>query len=151
QAALRRGIDLGMWHIDTAEMYGTGQVEELVAESIRGIPRERVFITTKVLPGNATYAGTLRAAERSLQRLGCEYVDCYLLHWSGPHPLEETMRAFVTLVQQGKTRFVGVSNLEAGEMLEAAGYLGDFPLACNQVLYHLDERGIEHDVIPAAA
>jgi diketogulonate reductase-like aldo/keto reductase len=150
QAALRRGIELGMTHIDTAEMYGTGRVEQLVGEAIRGVPRERLFITTKVLPSNASYAGTLRAADRSLQRLGCDYLDCYLLHWAGAHPLQETMRAFLTLVEQGKTRFVGVSNFDANEMLEAARYLGDTPLACNQVLYHLDERGIEHEVIPAA-
>lgn len=151
QAALRRGIELGMWHIDTAEMYGTGRVEELVGEAIRNIPRDRLFITTKVLPENASYAGTLQAAERSLRRLGCDYLDCYLLHWAGPHPLEETMRAFRTLVEQGKTRFVGVSNFEAAEMLEAAAYLGELSLACNQVLYHLDERGVEREVLPAAA
>ena len=150
KSALRRGIELGMRHIDTAEMYGTGRVEELVGEAIRGIPRGRLFITTKVLPSNASYAGTLRAAEGSLRRLGCDYLDCYLLHWPGAHPLEETMRAFRTLIEQGKTRFAGVSNFDASEMLEAARLLGDRPLACNQVLYHLDERGIEHGVIPAA-
>ena len=150
QRALRRGIELGMTHIDSAEMYGTGRVEELVGDAIAGIERERLFITTKVLPSNATYAGTLRAAERSLQRLRCDYLDLYLLHWPGSHPLEETMSALRALVEQGKTRFVGVSNFEAGEMLEAAAHLGDVPLACNQVLYHLDERGIEHEVVPAA-
>ncbi len=150
QRALRRGIELGMTHIDSAEMYGAGRVEELVGDAIAGIERERLFITTKVLPSNATYAGTLQAAERSLQRLRCDYLDLYLLHWPGSHPLEETMSALRALVEQGKTRFVGVSNFEAGEMLEAAAHLGDVPLACNQVLYHLDERGIEHEVLPAA-
>jgi diketogulonate reductase-like aldo/keto reductase len=148
--ALRRGIELGMTHIDTAEMYGAGRVETLLGETIRGIPRERLFITTKVLPSNASYRGTLAAVERSLARLGCEYLDLYLLHWPGSHPLSETMRALETLVEQGKTRFVGVSNFEASEMIEAASLLRDTPLACNQVLYHLDERGIEHQLLPAA-
>ncbi len=150
QRALRRGIELGMTHIDTAEMYGSGRVEQLLGEAIRGIPRERLFIASKVLPSNATYRGTLTAAERSLARLGCEYLDLYLLHWPGSHPLEETMRALETLVEQGKTRYVGVSNFEAGEMIEAASYLRKTPLACNQVLYHLDERGVEHHVLPAS-
>jgi diketogulonate reductase-like aldo/keto reductase len=148
--AIRRGIELGMNHIDTAEMYGSGRVEELLGEAIRGIPRERLFITTKVLPTNASYGGTLAAAERSLARLHCEYLDLYLLHWPGSHPLQETMRAMETLVEQGKVRFVGVSNFEEDEMIEAAGYLRKTPLACNQVLYHLCERGIEHHVLPAA-
>ncbi len=150
QRAIRRGIELGMVHIDTAEMYGAGRVEELLGEAIRGIARERLFIATKVLPSNATYRGTLAAAERSLGRLGCEYVDLYLLHWPGSYPLEETMRAFEALVEQGKSRFVGVSNFETDEMVEAASYLRKVPLACNQVLYHFCERGIEHAVIPAA-
>jgi diketogulonate reductase-like aldo/keto reductase len=148
--AIRRGIELGMIHIDTAEMYGAGRVEELVGEITAGIPRERLFIATKVLPSNASYRGTLAAAERSLGRLRCDYLDLYLLHWPGTAPLEETMRAFEALVEQGKSRFVGVSNFEAAEMIEACSYLGKVPLACNQVLYHLCERGIENDVIPAA-
>jgi diketogulonate reductase-like aldo/keto reductase len=150
QRAIRRGVELGMSHIDTAEMYGSGRVEELLGDAIRGIERERLFIATKVLPSNASYGGTLAAAERSLARLRCGYLDLYLLHWPGPHPLEETMRALETLVEQGKTRFVGVSNFEAGEMVEAASYLRNVPLACNQVLYHLGERGVEHRVLPAA-
>ena len=150
QRAIRRGIELGMTHIDTAEMYGAGHVEELLGEAIRGVPRERLFIATKVLPSNATYRGTLRAAERSLQRLGLEYVDLFLLHWPGSHPLEATMRAFDRLVEDGKTRFVGVSNFEASEMTEAASYLRGARLVCNQVLYHLCERGVEHEVLPEA-
>lgn len=150
QRAIRRGIELGMTHIDTAEMYGAGRVEELLGETIRGIPRDRLFITTKVLPSNASHQGTLRAAERSLQRLGLEYVDLFLLHWPGSHPLEATMRAFDKLVEDGKTRFVGVSNFEASEMREAASYLRVAHLACNQVLYHLCERGVEHDLLPEA-
>ncbi len=148
--ALRLGIELGMTHLDTAEMYGSGRVEELVREAIAGVPRETLFIATKVLPGNADLRGTLAAAERSLTRLGLDYLDLYMLHWQGEHPLEETMRALERLVHDGKTRFVGVSNLDAGEMLEAASYLQTVPLACNQVLYHLNERGAEHRVIPAA-
>jgi diketogulonate reductase-like aldo/keto reductase len=150
QRALQRGIELGMVHLDTAEMYGAGRVEELLGEAIRGLPRDRLFIVTKVLPSNASYRGTIAAAESSLRRLGCDYVDCYLLHWPGSHPLEETMRAFETLVDRGKTRFVGVSNFEASEMALAASYLRNVPLACNQVLYHLSERGIEHELVPAA-
>jgi diketogulonate reductase-like aldo/keto reductase len=150
QRAIRRGVELGMTHIDTAEMYGAGRVEELLGEAIRGIPRDKLFITTKVLPSNATYSGTLRAAEASLQRLGLEYVDLFLLHWPGSHPLEATMRAFDELVEAGKARFVGVSNFEAPEMAEAASYLRGAHLACNQVLYHLCERGVEHEVLPEA-
>ena len=150
QRAIRRGIELGMTHLDTAEMYGAGRVEELLGEAIRGIPRDKLFITTKVLPGNATYDGTLRAAEGSLQRLGLEYVDLFLLHWPGSHPLEATMRAFDELVESGKARFVGVSNFEVAEMAEAASYLRRARIACNQVLYHLCERGIEHEVLPEA-
>lgn len=150
KAALLRGIELGMTHVDTAEMYGSGRVEEIVGETIAEIPREELFITTKVLPGNATYKGTLAAAEGSLHRLRVDYVDLYLLHWPSEHRLEETMRAFEALVTQGKARYVGVSNFDADEMLEAAGYLHDVPLTCNQVLYHLRERGAEHELIPAA-
>jgi len=150
QRAIRRGIELGMVHVDTAEMYGAGRVEELVGEAIRGLPRERLFVVSKVLPSNATYRGTLAAAERTLQRLGCEYVDLYLLHWPGDHPLEATMQALEALVEQGKSRFAGVSNFDTVEMIEAASYLRGIPLACNQVLYHLDERGVEHALIPAA-
>jgi diketogulonate reductase-like aldo/keto reductase len=149
--ALLRGIELGMTHIDTAEMYGSGRVEQLLGETLRATARERLFIATKVLPTNATYRGTLAAADRSLQRLGCEYVDLYLLHWPGSHPLEETMRALEALVDRGTARFIGVSNFETDAMLEAASYLRTCRLACNQVLYHLCERSIEHELVPAAA
>ena len=147
--AIERGIELGMTHLDTAEMYGAGAVEQFLGEAIRGFPREKLFIATKVLPSNATYQGTLEAAQRSLERLRCDYLDLYLLHWPGSHPLEETMHALEALVERGTTRFVGVSNFETDLMLEAASYLR-VPLACNQVLYHLGERGVEHDLIPAA-
>jgi diketogulonate reductase-like aldo/keto reductase len=150
QRAISRGIELGMVHLDTAEMYGAGRVERLLGEAIRGLDRERLFIATKVLPGNASYAGTLEAADRSLRRLQCDYVDLYLLHWPGSHPLEDTMQALERLVEQGKARFIGVSNFDSDEMIEAASYLRAVPLACNQVLYHLCERGIEHRLLPAA-
>ncbi len=149
QRALRRGLELGMTHIDTAEMYGSGRVEELIGDALRGVRRDRYFIATKVLPANASYRGTLAAAERSIARLGCGHLDLLLLHWPGSHPLEETMRAFDELVERGEVRFVGVSNFELDEMLQAQSHLRA-PLACNQVLYHLDERGIEHRLIPAA-
>lgn len=148
--AIRRGVELGMTHLDTAEMYGSGRVEELLGETIAGIPRERLFITTKVLPGNASYAGTIAACERSLRRLRVEHVDLYLLHWPSGHPLEETMRALEELARRGLTRFVGVSNFDVDEMLEARAYLRGVPLACNQVLYHLRARGIERRLVPAA-
>jgi diketogulonate reductase-like aldo/keto reductase len=148
--AIERGIELGMTHLDTAEMYGAGAVEEFLGEAIRGIPRQKLFIATKVLPSNASYQGTLDAAQRSLERLRCDYLDLYLLHWPGSYPLEETMQALEALVERGTTRFIGVSNFETDSMLEAASYLRAVPLACNQVLYHLGERGIEHELIPAA-
>ncbi len=148
--AIRRGIELGMSHLDTAEMYGSGAVERLLGEAIAGVPRDSIFVTSKVLPSNATYARTIAACERSLRALRLEYLDLYLLHWPSSVPLEETMRAFTDLVAQGKTRYVGVSNFDVEEMLEARRLLGDVPLACNQVLYHLAERGIEHQLIMQA-
>ena len=120
--ALRRGIDLGLTLIDTAEMYGT---EDLVGEAVRGC-RERAFIVSKVLPGNASYEGTKRACERSLQRLGTDYIDLYLLHWIGRYPFSETVRALVELQQEGKIRQWGMSNLDVDDM----------------------EHGIEYDLIP---
>jgi len=148
--AIRRGIELGMTHLDTAEMYGSGAVERLLGEAIAGIARERVFVTSKVLPSNASYKGTIDACERSLRNLGLEYLDLYLLHWPSSVPLRETMRALGDLVHAGKARFAGVSNFDVDEMLEARELLGEIPLACNQVLYHLRERGIERRLIPAA-
>ena len=146
--ALHRGIELGMTHIDTAEMYGSGAVESILGEALKEIPREKLFVTTKVLPSNASYKGTIAACEASLRRLRMEYVDLYLLHWPGSHPLEETMRALEALVAMGKARFIGVSNFDLEELQEAQSYLRDVPLASNQVLYHLRERGIESRLIP---
>jgi diketogulonate reductase-like aldo/keto reductase len=148
--AIRRGVELGMTHLDTAEMYGAGRVEELLGGAIEGIPRDRIFVTSKVLPSNARYDDTLKACERSLKRLRLDYLDLYLLHWPSNHPLDGTMRALETLVEQGKTRFIGVSNFDVDEMVEAQSYLRSVPLACNQVLYHLHERGVEHALIPEA-
>ena len=147
-AAIRTGIDLGMTHIDTAEMYGSGAAEELVGEAIAPYSREGLFVTTKVLPSNASYKGTLRACEQSLRRLKLDYVDLYLLHWPSSHPLEETMRALEKLASDGKARHIGVSNFDTGEVKAARGYLHAVPLACNQVLYHLHERGIESGFVP---
>ncbi|HEY6325164.1 MAG TPA: aldo/keto reductase [Candidatus Cybelea sp.] len=149
QRAIRRGLELGMTHIDTAEMYGSGRVEALIGAALRGMRRDRYFIATKVLPANASYRGTRAAAEGSIGRLGCGYLDLLLLHWPGSHPLEDTMRAFDDLVEQGKVRFVGVSNFEPEEMLKAESHLRA-PLACNQVYYNLNERGIEHRLVPLA-
>jgi diketogulonate reductase-like aldo/keto reductase len=146
--ALRRGIELGMIHVDTAEMYGDGRAEELVGEAIRGLPRGQLFIVSKVLPSNASFAGTVRACERSLERIGTEYLDCYLLHWRGSQPLAETMRALERLVDDGKIRALGVSNFDVEDLEEANEALQRHPIACNQVLYHLNERGIEHRVLP---
>ena len=146
--ALRLGISLGLTHIDTAEMYGSGRAEELVAEAIAGIPRDSLFLVSKVLPQNASFRGTIKACEASLRRLKTEYLDVYLLHWRSNHPIEETMGALERLVDDGKIRALGVSNFDVAEMDAARSALRRHPLACNQVLYHLRERAIEHAVIP---
>ncbi|HTV91793.1 MAG TPA: aldo/keto reductase [Verrucomicrobiae bacterium] len=148
--AIRRGIELGMTHLDTAEMYGSGAVERLLGEAIAGVERETLFVASKVLPSNAGYKGTIQACERSLKNLRLDYLDLYMLHWPSHVPLHETMRALGDLVHAGKTRFAGVSNFDVEEMLEARELLGEIPLACNQVLYHLRERAVEHRLIPAA-
>jgi diketogulonate reductase-like aldo/keto reductase len=147
-AALRRGIDLGMTHIDTAEMYG--DAEPVVAEAITG-RRDDVFLVSKVLPSNASRRGTITACERSLARLKTDRLDCYLLHWRGSHPLAETVAAFEQLVSAGKIRSWGVSNFDAGDLDEMLEVAGEGKIACNQVLYHLQERAIEHAVIPWCA
>jgi diketogulonate reductase-like aldo/keto reductase len=145
--ALRRGLDTGMTHVDTAEMYGGGRVEELVGEALAG-RRDQVFLVSKVLPENASRDGVRRACEASLRRLRTDRLDCYLLHWAGRHPLEETIAGFERLVADGKTRFWGVSNFDAEELEAAAAIAGPGRIACNQVLYHLGERAIEHAVAP---
>jgi diketogulonate reductase-like aldo/keto reductase len=144
-AALRRGIDLGMTHIDTAEMYG--DAEPVVAEAIAG-RRDEVFVVSKVLPSNASRRGTITACERSLKRLHTDRLDCYLLHWRGQIPLAETVAAFEQLVGAGKIRSWGVSNFDTDDLEAISEIAGSGRIACNQVLYHLNERAIEHAVIP---
>jgi len=144
-AALRRGIDLGMTHIDTAEMYGDAEL--VIADAIAG-QRDGVFLVSKVLPSNASRRGTMIACERSLQRLKTDRLDCYLLHWRGSYPLSETVAAFDELVRAGKIRSWGVSNFDVDDLSELLDVAGEGKIACNQVLYHLKERAIEHAVIP---
>ncbi len=148
-AAIERAIERGMTHVDTAEMYGNGRVEELVAQAIAG-KRERIFLASKVLPRNASYDGTIAACEASLKRLRVEHLDLYMLHWAGEHPLEDTFRAFEKLRADGKIRHWGVSNFDDDELQNAvpvARSVGG-TVACNQVLYHLGQRDVEHTVIP---
>jgi diketogulonate reductase-like aldo/keto reductase len=146
-AALRRGLDLGLTHIDTAEMYGSGESEEYVAEAIVG-RRDDVFLVSKVLPSNASRKGTIKACEQSLKRLKVERLDCYLLHWRGSFPLADTIAAFEELVKGGKIAAWGVSNFDADDLEEALAIAGPGKIACNQVLYHLQQRAIEHAVLP---
>lgn len=146
-AALRRGLDLGMTHIDTAEMYGSGQAETIIGEAVKG-RREEAFIVSKVLPSNASKAGTKRACEASLKRLVTDRLDCYLLHWRGQYPLADTFQAFEELQQGGKILSWGVSNFDESDLAEALSVAGPGKIACNQVLYYLEERAIEHAVIP---
>jgi len=141
-AALRLGIDLGMTLIDTAEMYGDGAAEEVVAEAIAG-QRDRVVLVSKVYPNNASRAGVAKACARSLKRLRTDVLDCYLLHWRGSVPLAETVAGFEALVAAGHIRSWGVSNFDVADM---AG----LPAGCftNQVLYNAEARGIEFDLLP---
>jgi diketogulonate reductase-like aldo/keto reductase len=144
-AALRRGLDLGMTHIDTAEMYG--DAEPMIAEAIAG-RRDEVFVVSKVLPGNASGRGTITACERSLSRLKTDRLDVYLLHWRGRHPLADTIAAFEELERDGKILGWGVSNFDVPDLEEAWRIAGPGRMLCNQVLYHLQERAIEHAVLP---
>jgi diketogulonate reductase-like aldo/keto reductase len=145
-AALRRGIETGMTHIDTAEMYGDAEL--VIADAIARLPREKLFLVSKVLPSNASRRGTITACERSLKRLKTDHLDCYLLHWRGSYPFEETVAAFDELVAAGKIRSWGVSNFDSDDLDELLDVAGEGKIACNQVLYHLQERAIEHAVIP---
>jgi diketogulonate reductase-like aldo/keto reductase len=144
-SALRTGLDLGMSHIDTAELYGAA--ENVVGEAIAG-RREEVFLVSKVVPDHASRRGTLAACERSLARLGTDWLDCYLLHWHGHHPVEDTFEAFEQLEREGKIRSWGVSNFDVDDLDKALVVAGPQRLACDQVLYHVKERAIEHAVIP---
>jgi diketogulonate reductase-like aldo/keto reductase len=146
-AALRAGIDRGLTHIDTAEMYGSGLSETMIAEAIAGVPRRELFIVSKVLPQNASAAGTVRACEQSLKRLRTDHLDVYLLHWRGRHPLAETLGAFQQLVADGKVRAFGVSNFDIADLEEALSLVGNDRIVCNQVLYHLGERHIDAGLV----
>ncbi|QIB52111.1 aldo/keto reductase [Pseudomonas sp. OIL-1] len=141
-AALREGLDLGMTLVDTAEMYADGGAEEVVGEAIAGV-REQVFLTSKVLPHNASRSGVIDACERSLRRLNTDVIDLYLLHWPGRHPVTETIEGFERLLEQGKIKAWGVSNFDLDDMQA-------LPAGCatNQVLYNLESRGIEYDLLP---
>lgn len=149
-AALRRGLDLGLTHIDTAEMYGSGVSEKIIGKAIEG-RRDQVFLVSKVLPDHASKNGTLAACEKSLAHLRTDRLDCFLLHWRGSIPLEETIGAFETLLRQGKVLAWGVSNFDVPDLDEVAAIAGAGHPACNQVLYHLKERAIEHAVLPWCA
>ena len=144
-AALQRGIDAGMTHIDTAEMYGDAEL--VIADAITG-KRDGLFLVSKVLPSNASRRGTITACERSLQRLKTDRLDCYLLHWRGSYRLEDTVAAFDELIAAGKIRSWGVSNFDVDDLDHLRAVAGKGRIACNQVLYHLHERAIEHAVIP---
>jgi diketogulonate reductase-like aldo/keto reductase len=144
--ALKFGIDLGMTLIDTAEMYGEGGAEEVVAEAIKG-QRSRLFLVSKVYPHNATRRGTIQACDRSLKRLKTDYLDLYLLHWRGSVPLSETFEALLELRQSGKIRDFGVSNFDQDDLVEARQFDHNLT-ATDQVLYNLSRRGIEWDVLP---
>ena len=146
-AALRLGIDRGLTLIDTAEMYGNGAAEALVGEAIAG-RRDEVFLVSKVLPSHASYADTIEACRQSLSRLGTERLDLYLLHWRGPVPLEQTVRAFEELVRLGMIRYWGVSNFDIRDMAELQSVPGGEAVQTDQVLYNLTRRGIEYDLLP---
>lgn len=145
--ALQSGIELGMTHIDTAEMYGT---EEIIGEAISAINREEIFLVSKVLPSNASYKGTIAACEKSLKRLRTDYLDCYLLHWRGSIALSETFKGLEKLIDDGKIRAMGVSNFDVDDIEEARS-LANKPIACNQILYNLYTRGPERKLMPMCA
>jgi diketogulonate reductase-like aldo/keto reductase len=145
--ALNVGLDLGLNLIDTAEMYGNGRSEELVAEVIAG-RREQIYLVSKVLPDNASRRGTIAACERSLKHLRTDYLDMYLLHWRGSVPLEETLEAFTTLRDRGSIRHYGVSNFDRADLEEAASLPGGADVATNQVLFNLEQRGVEFELLP---
>ena len=144
-AALRRGLDAGMSHLDTAEIYGDAEL--IAGEAIVG-RRDEVFLVSKVAPQNASREGVVAACARSLKRLRTDRLDCYLLHWRGRHRLAQTIAGFEQLVRAGQILSWGVSNFDVGDLEAALALAGPGRIACNQVLYHLGERAIEHAVIP---
>jgi len=145
--ALRHGIDLGLTHIDTAEIYGDGEVETLVGEALQG-RRERVVLVSKVHPSRVSQEGVIEACDQSLRRLRTDYLDVYLLHWESAHPIAETVAGFEALVGAGKIRHWGVSNLDETRLAEYVEVAGLTRICCNQVMHHLAERSIEHAVAP---
>ena len=145
--ALRRGIEAGLTHIDTAEIYGKGAVEDIVGEALAGY-RSEVFLASKIHPDHATYAGTLLSCEKSLRRLRTDRLDLYMLHWRGTQPLEETIRAFEELKKEGKILAWGLSNFDVADLEAVIEIVGEGVVACNQVLYNLAERDAEHVVQP---
>jgi len=147
--ALRLGLDLGLTLIDAAEMYADGGAEEVVGEAIKG-RRDEVFLVSKAYPQNASHARAKRACEASLKRLGTDYLDLYLLHWRGGVPFSETIAAFEALVQEGKIRRWGVSNLDPDDMQELFALPGGRACAVDQLLYNPEYRGIEFDMLPWA-
>lgn len=144
--ALLRGVELGLTHIDTAELYGAA--EDVVGAVVRARRRDELFLVSKVMPQHADRRGTVAACERSLKKLGTDHLDVYLLHWQGEQPLEESMRGLQACLDAGKTRFVGVSNLHVAELEICLAALGPTRLACNQVYYDLEHRGIERRLLP---
>lgn len=146
--AIRLGIALGMNLIDTAEMYGEGRSETLIGEAIKGIPRDDYMLVSKVYPHHADKRNLVISCENSLQRLGVDTIDLYLLHWRGNVPLEQTVSGMETLVKQGKIKRWGVSNFDVSDMEDLWRVENGSNCAANQVLYHLDSRGIEFDLIP---
>ena len=146
-ATLRLGLDLGVTLIDTAEMYGEGRSEELIAEAIEG-RRDQIFLVSKVSPHNASRKGAVAACERSLARLRTDRIDLYLLHWRGNVPLAETIEAFVALQKAGKIHHFGVSNLDLADMQELWSVQNGSAVATDQLLYNLARRGIEWDLLP---
>ncbi|MDA4112187.1 MAG: aldo/keto reductase [Thaumarchaeota archaeon] len=146
-SALKKGLDLGINHLDTAELYGNGEAERIIGEAIEG-RRNQVFLVSKVQPGHASRKGTISACERSLSRLRTDHLDCYLLHWRGRYPLEETIEAFEELKREGKILSWGVSNFGVPDLDQVLEVAGKGSLTCNQVLYHLKDRSIEQGVIP---
>jgi diketogulonate reductase-like aldo/keto reductase len=146
---LQIGLDLGMTHIDTAEMYGNGKAEELVSQAIAVRKREDIFLASKVLPSNASFEGTIKSCKNSLKRLKTDYLDLYMLHWpSAYHSISDTMKAMEKLVKDNLIRFIGVSNFDLKELQQAEQSLENEHIACNQVLYHLGYRAIEKRIIP---
>lgn len=146
-AALRLGLEMGMDLIDTAEMYADGGAEQVTGDAVKG-RRDAVFIVTKVVPANASRKGVIEAAERSLRRLGTDRIDLYLLHWPGAHPLSETLDAFAQLVDEEKIIHYGVSNFDRDAMAAAEATPHGPGIVANQVLYNLNWRGVEWDLMP---